>query len=180
MTVLYRISIEDKTDATVRGRFYMINPDAGILPEADDESILLQIMLDAWERMRDGMFDVRDDLTADRLPIPFEEAAAIADGHVLRDAFAKELDDDAEVDTEPELDYYDRFDEIIESSGWSAQRNRPAFWEADGFWDTATDDDFPEDANSYPYVEFTFTAADAQYVAHLVPGTHWATAQYLD
>ena len=175
MTALYRISIEAKTDATVRGRFSMINPDAGILPDSDSTLVLEQIMIDAWERMRDGSFYLDDGLSGDRLPIPFEEAAAIAEGHVLKAAFLRQLDYEA-----VHLDDDDLFEEITESYEWSATRNKPAFWEADGFWDTATDDDFPENADAYPYVEFTFTVKDPQYVAHLVPGTHWATAQYLD
>ncbi|TDD43459.1 hypothetical protein [Saccharopolyspora elongata] len=176
MTSLYRISIDDKTDATVRGRFHMINPDAGILPEEDDDLLPLEIMVDAWRRMKHGSFFVGDGLGDDRLPMSFEQAATIADEHELRDAFEKELDDEAE----PDEDLFDRFDEIIESFEVSETRNTPAFWEADGFWDAATDDDFPEDIDAYPYIEFTFTARDAGYVAHLAGGTHWATAQYCD
>ncbi|MEV0084412.1 hypothetical protein [Saccharopolyspora sp. NPDC050642] len=176
MTALYRISIDDKTDATVRGRFHMINPDAGILPEEDDDLLPLEIMIDAWRRMKLGYFFVGDGLGDDRLPMSFEQAATIADEHELRSAFEKELDDEAEADEY----FFDRFDEIIESSEVSETQNAPAFWEADGFWDAAADEDFPEDIDAYPYVEFTFTARDARYVAHLTPGTHWATAQYCD
>lgn len=168
MTALYRISIEDKNDATVHGRFYMINPDAGILPEDDQEGHLpMDILIDAWERMKHGRFD--------QLPIPRTRAAEIADRHVLAKAFQEELDNTAE----PGEDIYDRLDEVIKSSEVSEQRNRPAFWEAEGFWDTCTDDDFPKDVTAWPYVEFTFTAHDARYVAHMIPGTHWETAQYL-
>ncbi|MER5390839.1 hypothetical protein [Saccharopolyspora sp. NPDC002686] len=176
MTALYRISIVENTDATVRGRFHMINPDAGILPDADDDILPLQIMLDAWDRMKRGLFFIADGLTGDRLPVPFEQAEEIADAHVLREAFAEELDDEAESD-----EYlFDRIEEIIESAEVGEQQNTPGFWEADGFWDACTDDDFPEDVAAYPYVEFTFTATDAHYVAHLIPGTHWSTAQYCD
>ncbi|MEU5849051.1 hypothetical protein [Saccharopolyspora shandongensis] len=176
MTVLYRISIDENADATVRGRFHMINPDAGILPEEDDDLLPLEIMIDAWQRMKHGSFFVGDGLGHDSLPMTFEQAAAIADGHVLRDAFEKELDDEAE----PDEYFFDRIDEIIESFEVSEMLNTPAFWEASGFWEAATDEDFPEDIDAYPYIDFTFTACDARYVAHLTPGTHWATAQYCD
>ncbi|MER7078347.1 hypothetical protein SAMN02982929_04105 [Saccharopolyspora kobensis] len=172
MTALYRISIDAKTDATVRGRFHMINPDAGILP--DYEELVLEIMLDAWQRMKHDSFYTGDGLTDDALPVSAEEAAAIADEHELREVFESEDDDESD-----EV-LLDRFEEIIESAEVSEPRNTPAFWEAEGFWDNATDDDFPEDVEAYPYVEFTFTAHNARHVAHLLPGTHWATAQYCD
>ncbi|MDA3648646.1 hypothetical protein LZ318_16875 [Saccharopolyspora indica] len=169
MTALYRIAIDDRTDATVRGRFHMINPDAGILP--DYEELVLEIMLDAWQRMKDGRFYTGDGLTDDALPISTGEAAALADEHELKEVFE---------DEEADGTLLDQFEEIIESAEVSEPRNTPGFWEAEGFWETATDDDFPENVDAYPYVEFTFTAHDARHVAHLVPGTHWATAQYCD
>ncbi|MGW1678454.1 hypothetical protein [Saccharopolyspora sp. NPDC002376] len=133
-------------------------------------------MIDVWHRMKKGSFYIDDGLTGDQLPISFEQAAATADEHVLRDAFEKKINGEED----PGEYFIDRIDEIIESAEVSEEQNTPAFWEADGFWDDCPDDDFPEDTTAYPYVEFTFTATDARYVAHMIPGTHWATAQYCD
>ncbi|MER7010617.1 hypothetical protein ABT324_04210 [Saccharopolyspora sp. NPDC000359] len=168
MTALYRIAIEDRTDATVRGRFHMINPDAGVLP--DYEELVLEIMLDAWDRMRDDSFYPGDGLTDDALPVSPDEAAEIADGHELKELFKESIDGDDVL--------FDCFAEIIESAEVSEPRNTPPFWEAEEFGDT--DEDFPEEVEPYPYVEFTFTARKPDYVVHLLPGTHWATAQYCD
>ncbi|MEV0051267.1 hypothetical protein AB0H34_12305 [Saccharopolyspora shandongensis] len=101
MTDLYRISIDDKTDATLRGRIHMINPDAGFFPEELD--FPLRIIIDAWHRMKHGYFFTGHHLGDDRLPMPRERAAAIATENEIEEEFeeCQALDEGAEVRIEP-------------------------------------------------------------------------------
>lgn len=87
MTDLYRISIDDKTGATLRGRVHIINPDAEEVPPGRD--FPLRMIIEVWHRTREGFFFTHDRLDDDRLHRGLDEAAAIANEMELKVEFER-------------------------------------------------------------------------------------------
>lgn len=78
MTDLYRISIDDKTGASVRGRVHIINPDAEEVPPGRD--FPLRMIIEVWHRMREGYFfeSIDRNLPDDQLHRDWDEVEGIA------------------------------------------------------------------------------------------------------
>ncbi len=78
MTDQYRISIDDKTGATVRGRVHIINPDSESVPPGRD--FPMRMILEVWHRLREGFFFTSGDdrMPDDRVPGDFGQAQAVA------------------------------------------------------------------------------------------------------
>jgi hypothetical protein len=233
VTDTYRISIDDKSDAILRGRVHVVNPDAERVPPGED--FALRLIIEVWHRIREGYVfesvsnrmpddrlhrDPRElrrmandpELTAEferlmgldqgtDIHLSDEEVAEIRAVHEIRDHRQKESARQAlmerygveslsigisagkpYISTERDSDaFYERAREIVTDYRLGEMRNWPPPWGED-------EDEFDEDEyadklarmtlEDYPYAEFTLTAKDARYLAHMGGGIHLSTAIY--
>ncbi|WP_033437105.1 hypothetical protein [Saccharothrix sp. NRRL B-16314] len=99
MTTTYRISIDDRSGATLRGRVHIVNPDAERVPPGRD--FALRLIVEVWHRVReDYLFTSSgENLPDDRVHRDPTELRAVTEGSELREEFERlwALDHGAEV-----------------------------------------------------------------------------------
>ncbi|XVS66228.1 hypothetical protein ACQPYE_09260 [Actinosynnema sp. CA-299493] len=172
----YRISIDGRAGATLRGRVHIINPDAEAVPPGRD--FALRVIVEVWHRIRHGHFftSAEENLPDDRLHLRLEELGGVVED--LRSVFEplRALDrGDARA-------FHERACQVVVDYRLGEVRNWPPPWD---FGDE-DDEEYDEGAyadklaamtlEDYPYAEFTITVDDIRHVAHIGGGIHFATA----
>lgn len=87
MTDTYRISIDDRSGATLRGRVHIINPDAEEVPPGRD--FALRMIVEVWHRIRHGYFFTSGEgnLPDDRLHVHLDELESVVEDPELKSSF---------------------------------------------------------------------------------------------
>ena len=87
MTDTYRISIDDRAGATLRGRVHIINPDAEEVPPGRD--FALRVIVEVWHRIRHGYFFTSGEgnLPDDRLHLHLDELVCVVEEPELKSSF---------------------------------------------------------------------------------------------
>ncbi len=87
VTATYRISIDDRSGATLRGRVHIVNPDAEQVPPGRD--FALRMIIEVWHRIRHGYFFASGDenLPDDRLHLHLDELENVVEDPALKASF---------------------------------------------------------------------------------------------
>ncbi|ROP37564.1 hypothetical protein [Saccharothrix texasensis] len=175
----YRISIDDRSGATLRGRVHIINPDAEAVPPGRD--FALRVIVEVWHRIRHGHFFTsgEENLPDDRLHLGLDELRGVVEEPGLKSVFERLRALDRGRDARA---FHERACEVVVDYRLGEIRNWPPPWD---FGDE-DDEEYDEDAyagklaamtlEDYPYAEFTITVGDVRHVAHIGGGIHFATA----